>query len=369
MGYGALEGAKEKEGTPRTGTLAVLWCGVFKPQFSFLPTNLCPDSTRVSYSARRDTNSGQKQKVNYLVHPCSVFIFIVVQGSYPSCPPRLFTRLPTHPHTDTHTHTHILFKLLVGYNSRHQAFGSLILKKILLTLPPCEKKLCQVQLAVPGVSKVAVDHLAPANPSSSPSWWGSPPGGKPSWRAPGLHFPALVKKTTPNQREAPAPFPWGWWEARSWDRQLGWQTVKCWQLWKPVRVQACGLNHRPNSEQKKTSELVCSVAEALVRGEGGAVRKSTPKESQHCSSYLSSSLGLCLALIQPNDGRKRWLWDGNVQIFWVRTMRKIILIASFDWRFLKVCSAFCLCSLGPIIFSCLCPIVIFPFWKWKRQKS
>lgn len=109
QGFGGGQG--ERRDTPHGNTLAVLWCGVFKPQFSFLPTNLCPDSTQVSYSARRDTNSGQKQKVNYLVHSCSVFIFIVVQGSYPSCPPRLFWlwHTFTHPFPHRHTTVHVFF--------------------------------------------------------------------------------------------------------------------------------------------------------------------------------------------------------------------------------------------------------------------
>lgn len=214
--------------------------------------------------------------------------------------------------TQTHNRTCILFKLLVGYNSRHQAFGSLILKKTLLTLPPSEQELCQLQLAMPGIPRVAIDHLAPANPSSSPSWWGSPHGEKPSWRAPGPHFTPPVKKTTPKQREAPVLFPWVWWEAGSWGRWLGRQTVKRWQLWKPVQVQACGLNHRPNLRTKERVSLFVQLQKPWWEGKEGPSGSRHPRSRTSCSSYLSSSLGLCLALIQPNDGRKRWFWDGNV---------------------------------------------------------
>lgn len=108
VGYRAFEGDMEEEGTPCTETLEQC-CGGFKPWFSFLPADLCPDSVRVSYSARHDTNSGQKKKVNYLVHSCSVSIFIVLQGSSPSSLPRLFWLWltsthpsPRTPHTDTY---------------------------------------------------------------------------------------------------------------------------------------------------------------------------------------------------------------------------------------------------------------------------
>lgn len=84
------------------------------------------------------------------------------------------------------------FFLFVGYNSRHQAFGSLSFKKTILTLPPREQELHQLRLVMPGILRVAVEHLAPANPRSSPSLWGGPPGGHP-----GLRFAPL--ETHPNQ--------------------------------------------------------------------------------------------------------------------------------------------------------------------------
>lgn len=107
-----------------------------------------------------------RKKVKYLVHSCSVFIFIVVQGSSPSFPPCLFWSWHTSTHPSPHTlptqtdrHTPFLF---VGYNSRRQAFGSLIFKMTLLTLPPHKRELYRLQLAVPGILRVAVHHLAPA---------------------------------------------------------------------------------------------------------------------------------------------------------------------------------------------------------------
>lgn len=90
--------------------------------------------------------------------------------------------------------------------------------------------------------------------------------------APALHLPAgqaLVQRSfsggstshpggeiTPSPREAPTPFP-GAGGARG--RRLGWQTAKCWQLWKPVQVQACGLNHRPNLRTKE-GERACLLS-------------------------------------------------------------------------------------------------------------
>lgn len=122
---------------------------------------------------------------------------MLYKGPTPPSLPACFgcgTHPPTHPHTHSpHTHTHMYyFFLFVGYNSRHQAFGSLSFKKTILTLPPREQELHQLRLVMPGILRVAVEHLAPANPRSSPSLWGGPPGGHP-----GLRFAPL--ETHPNQ--------------------------------------------------------------------------------------------------------------------------------------------------------------------------
>lgn len=145
VGYRAFEGDMEKEGGHPARKQLEQCCGVLKSRFSFLPTILCPGSVRGSYSARHDTNSGQKKKkkkkkkVKYLVHSCSVFIVIVVQGSFPSFPPRLFrlrhTSTRPSPHTlppHRHTYIYVFCFVFVGYNSRHQAFGSLIFTKTIL---------------------------------------------------------------------------------------------------------------------------------------------------------------------------------------------------------------------------------------------
>lgn len=228
---------------------------------------------------------------------------------------------------------------------------------------------------MPGIPKVAMDHLVPANPSSSPSRWGSPRGGDSSWRGflvegTWAALPSPGEENHPQPKGSPCALPVGLvgsselgpaaWLANS-EVLAAMETCTSPSLWLKSQT-------KPQNKRRRVS-LFVQLQKPWWEGKEGPSGSRHPRSRSSCSSYLSSSLGLCLALIQPNDGRKRWLWDGNVQIFWVRTMRKIILIASFDWRFLKVCSAFCLCSLGPIIFSCLCPIVIFPFWKWKRQKS
>lgn len=149
-----------------------------------------------------------RKKVKYLVHSCSVFLFIVVQGSSPSFPPCLFWSWHTSTHPSPHTlptqtdrHTPFLF---VGYNSRHQAFGSLIFKMTLLTLPPHERELYQLQLAVPGVLRVAVKDLVQLFAFLLR---------KPSWRTPwaALCTPGQNKITKQNSM----PFPWGRVEAHS----------------------------------------------------------------------------------------------------------------------------------------------------------
>lgn len=62
VGYRAFEGDMEKEGGHPARKQLEQCCGVLKSRFSFLPTILCPGSVRGSYSARHDTNSGQKKK-------------------------------------------------------------------------------------------------------------------------------------------------------------------------------------------------------------------------------------------------------------------------------------------------------------------
>lgn len=59
--------------------------GVLAPHSS-----ACSHSAGVCYSARHDTNSGQKKKVKYFAHPCSVFIVTLVGKSHLLFPSPLF---------------------------------------------------------------------------------------------------------------------------------------------------------------------------------------------------------------------------------------------------------------------------------------
>lgn len=155
-----------------------------------------------------------RKKVKYLVHSCSVFIFIVVQGSSPSFPPCLFWSWHTSTHPSPHTlptqtdrHTPFLF---VGYNSRRQAFGSLIFKMTLLTLPPTSESCtdcswrCRAFLGWPFTTWPQLFAFLLR---------------KPSWRMP---WAALC---TPGQnkimQQNSMPFPWGRVEAHSWGQWLG----------------------------------------------------------------------------------------------------------------------------------------------------
>lgn len=134
VGRRAFEEDMEKEGTPHTerSSSGVVFVRPSFPSFPRTSAQTACESVTVQGMIQTQVRK-KKKKVKYLVHSCSVFIFIVVQGSRPSFPPRLFwlwhTRTHPSPHTlpHRHTHTHTLF-LFVGYNGRHQAFGSLILK-------------------------------------------------------------------------------------------------------------------------------------------------------------------------------------------------------------------------------------------------
>lgn len=162
---GLLRRTWRKKGRPTPNAPAAVWCfsdPVFLPSHEPLPRQHASLlQCKAWYKLRSE------KKVKYLVHSCSVFIFIVVQGSCPSFPPCLFWlwHTPTRPSPHTlphrHTRTQALF-LFVGYNSRHQAFGSLILKTTIWTLPPLEEELYELRLAVPGTFWVAVERLAPA---------------------------------------------------------------------------------------------------------------------------------------------------------------------------------------------------------------
>lgn len=67
--------------------------------------SLLSHSAGVWYSARHDTNSGQKKKVKYFAHPCSVCIVTLVGKSHLLFP------------SPFGCDTHISIFLILGYNS------------------------------------------------------------------------------------------------------------------------------------------------------------------------------------------------------------------------------------------------------------
>lgn len=147
--------------------------------------------------------------------------------------------------------------------------------------------------------------------------------GKLLWReafvgAPGLHFPPQWRKPPPSKgkplrRSHGAGGSSGLvaWLANS-EVLAAMETCTSPSLWLKSQT-------KPQNKRRQAS-LFVQLQKPWWEGKEGLSGSRHPRSGTSCSSYLSSSLSLCLALIQPNDGRKRWFWDGNVQIFWVRTM-------------------------------------------------
>lgn len=112
VGRRAFEEDMEKEGTPHTerSSSGVVLVRPSFPSFPRTSAQTACESVTVQGMIQTQVRKKKKKKVKYLVHSCSVFIFIVVQGFAPPSLPACFgcgTHAPTHPHTRSHTDTHV----------------------------------------------------------------------------------------------------------------------------------------------------------------------------------------------------------------------------------------------------------------------